>query len=110
MASRIRKGDQVIVITGRDKGKTGEVSAVMIKENKLIVQGINLVKRHTKPTQQSAGGIITKEAPIHVSNVSLIDPESGKATRVGFEVQENGQKVRVAKRSNKVIENKGKAS
>ena len=102
MAMRIKKGDQVIVITGRDKGKTGEVIKSMPKENKVIVQGINLVKRHTKPTQESAGGIVTKEAPIHVSNVALIDPKSGKATRVGFKV-ENGQKVRVAKRSGEVI-------
>lgn len=102
MAMRIKKGDQVIVITGRDKGKTGEVIKSMPKENKVIVQGINLVKRHTKPTQESAGGIVTKEAPIHVSNVALIDPKSGKATRVGFKI-ENGQKVRVAKRSGEVI-------
>ena len=99
---RIKKGDQVIVITGRDKGKTGEVIKSMPKENKVVVQGINLVKRHTKPTQESAGGIVTKEAPIHVSNVALIDPKSGKATRVGFKI-ENGQKVRVAKRSGEVI-------
>lgn len=102
MAMKIKKGDQVIVITGRDKGKTGEVIKSMPKENKVIVQGINLVKRHTKPTQESAGGIVSKEAPIHVSNVALIDPKSGKATRVGFKV-ENGQKVRVAKRSGEVI-------
>lgn len=102
MAMKIKKGDQVIVITGRDKGKTGEVIKAMPKENKVIVQGINLVKRHTKPTQESAGGIISKEAPIHVSNVALIDPKSGKATRVGFKI-ENGQKVRVAKRSGEVI-------
>ena len=102
MAMRIKKGDQVIVITGRDKGKTGEVIKSMPKENKVIVQGINLVKRHTKPTQESAGGIISKEAPIHVSNVALIDPKDGKATRVGFKV-EDGKKVRVSKRSGEVI-------
>lgn len=102
MAMRIKKGDQVIVITGRDKGKTGEVVKAMPKENKVVVQGINMVKRHTRPTQESAGGIISKESPIHVSNVALIDPKSGKATRVGFKV-ENGQKVRVAKRSGEVI-------
>lgn len=102
MAMRIKKGDQVIVITGRDKGKTGEVIKSMPKENKVIVQGINLVKRHTKPTQESAGGIVSKEAPIHISNVALIDPKDGKATRVGFKV-ENGQKVRVSKRSGEVI-------
>ncbi|MBE6454955.1 MAG: 50S ribosomal protein L24 [Alphaproteobacteria bacterium] len=102
MAMRIKKGDQVIVITGRDKGKTGEVLKAMPKDNKVLVQGINLVKRHQKPTQESAGGIISKEAPIHVSNVALIDPKDGKATRVGFKV-ENGQKVRVSKRSGEVI-------
>ena len=90
------------MITGRDKGKTGEVLKAMPKDNKVLVQGINLVKRHQKPTQESAGGIISKEAPIHVSNVALIDPKDGKATRVGFKV-ENGQKVRVAKRSGEVI-------
>ena len=102
MAMKIKKGDQVIVITGRDKGKTGEVIKSMPKENKVVVQGINLVKRHTKPTQESAGGIISKEAPIHVSNVALIDPKDGKATRVGFKV-EDGKKVRVSKRSGEVI-------
>ncbi len=102
MAMKIKKGDQVIVITGRDKGKTGEVIKAMPKENKVVVQGINLVKRHTKPTQESAGGIISKETPIHVSNVALIDPKSGKATRVGIKI-ENDQKVRVAKRSGEVI-------
>ncbi len=102
MAMRIKKGDQVIVITGRDKGKTGEVVKAMPKENKVVVQGINLVKRHTKPSQESAGGIISKESPIHVSNVAFIDPKSGKATRIGFKI-ENGQKVRVAKRSGEVI-------
>ncbi len=102
MAMKIKKGDQVIVITGRDKGKTGEVIKSMPKENKVIVQGINLVKRHTKPTQESAGGIVSKEAPIHVSNVALIDPKDGKATRVGFKV-EDGKKVRVSKRSGEVI-------
>ena len=102
MAMKIKKGDQVIVITGRDKGKTGEVLKSMPKDNKVLVQGINLVKRHQKPTQENAGGIQTKEAPIHVSNVALIDPKSGKATRVGFKIV-NDQKVRVAKRSGEVI-------
>ncbi len=102
MAMKIKKGDQVIVITGRDKGKTGEVLKSMPKDNKVLVQGINLVKRHQKPTQENAGGIQTKEAPIHVSNVALIDPKSGKATRVGFKIV-NDQKVRVSKRSGEVI-------
>ncbi|MBO7257579.1 MAG: 50S ribosomal protein L24 [Alphaproteobacteria bacterium] len=100
---KIKKGDQVIVITGRDKGKTGEVTKAMPKENKVLVSGINLVKRHTKPTQENAGGIISKELPIHVSNVALIDPKSGKATRVGIKVEKDGSKVRVAKKSGEVI-------
>lgn len=103
MALKIKKGDQVIVITGRDKGKTGEVTKVMPKESKVIVQGINMVKRHTKPSQVSAGGIVSKEAPIHVSNVAHIDPKSGKATRVGFNVTD-GRKVRVAKKSGETID------
>ncbi len=99
---KIRKGDQVIVTTGRDKGKQGEVLRAMPKDNKVVVQGVNMVKRHTRPSQTSAGGIISKEAPIDVSNVALIDPETGKATRVGFKVVD-GEKVRVAKKSGKVI-------
>ena len=103
MAMKIKKGDQVIVITGRDKGKTGEVTKAMPKDSKVVVSGINLVKRHTKPTQENAGGIISKEMPIHVSNVALIDPKSGKATRVGIKVEKDGSKVRVAKKSGEVI-------
>ncbi|MGN1063556.1 MAG: 50S ribosomal protein L24 [Alphaproteobacteria bacterium] len=103
MAMKIKKGDQVIVITGRDKGKTGEVTKAMPKDNKVLVAGINLVKRHTKPSQENAGGIISKEKPIHVSNVALIDPKSGKATRVGIKVEKDGSKVRVAKKSGEVI-------
>lgn len=99
---KIRKGDQVIVTTGRDKGKQGEVLRAMPKDNKVVVQGVNMVKRHTRPSQTNAGGIISKEAPIDVSNVALIDPETGKATRVGFKVVD-GEKVRIAKKSGKVI-------
>ncbi len=99
---KIKKGDQVIVTTGRDKGKQGEVLRAMPKTNKVVVQGVNIVKRHTRPSQTNAGGIISKEAPIDVSNVALIDPETGKATRVGFKVVD-GEKVRVAKKSGKVI-------
>jgi len=102
MAMKIKKGDQVIVITGRDKGKTGEVIQVMPKDSKVLVRGINLVKRHTKPTQENAGGIVSKETSIHVSNVALIDPKSGKATRVGIKL-DKGQKVRIAKKSGEVI-------
>ena len=99
---KIKKGDQVIVTTGRDKGKQGEVLRAMPKTNKVVVQGVNMVKRHTRPSQTNAGGIISKEAPIDVSNVALIDPEPGKPTRVGFKVVD-GEKVRVAKKSGKVI-------
>ena len=102
MAMNIKKGDQVIVITGRDKGKTGEVIQAMPKDSKVVVRGINMVKRHTKPTQENAGGIVSKEHPIHVSNVALIDPKTGKATRVGMKIND-GQKVRVAKKSGEVI-------
>ena len=99
---KIKKGDQGIVTTGRDKGKQGEVLRAMPKTNKVVVQGVNMVKRHTRPSQTNAGGIISKEAPIDVSNVALIDPETGKPTRVGFKVVD-GEKVRVAKKSGKVI-------
>ncbi|MCQ2966059.1 MAG: 50S ribosomal protein L24 [Alphaproteobacteria bacterium] len=102
---KIKKGDTVIVTTGKDKGKQGEVLRAMPKTNKVVVQGVNMVKRHTRPTQTSAGGIVSKEAAIDVSNVALIDPETGKATRVGFKVVD-GQKVRVAKKSGKVISSK----
>ena len=99
---KIKKGDQVVVITGRDKGKKGEVLEVMRSEARIRVQGVNIVKRHRRATQNDAGGIISKEAPLHISNVAHVDPESGSATRVGFEVK-NGVKVRVAKRSKKTL-------
>ncbi len=104
MASKfkIKKGDQVVVITGRDKGKKGEVLEVLRAESRVRVQGVNMVKRHRRATQNDAGGIISMEAPLHVSNVAHIDPESGSATRVGFEVKD-GNKVRVAKRSGKAL-------
>ena len=103
MSMKIKKGDKVIVITGKDKGKTGEVTKAMPKENKVIVSGVNLAKRHQKPSQENAGGVVSKEMPIHVSNVALIDPKSGKATRVAIRIEEAGRKVRVAKRSGDVI-------
>ena len=99
---RIKKGDQVIVITGRDKGKKGEVLEVMRAEARVRVQGVNMVKRHRRATQNDSGGIISMEAPLHISNVAHVDPESGAATRVGFEVKD-GEKVRVAKRSGKAL-------
>lgn len=100
---KIKKGDQVVVLTGEDKGKTGEVVKAMPKEGKVVVQGINLVKRHTKPSQTTTGGIVTKEAPINASNVALLDPKSNKATKVGYKIVD-GKKVRVARKSGEVID------
>ena len=105
MAARIRKGDRVVVITGADKGKRGEVLAVRPKENRAVVQGVNIAKRHQKPTGMGQpGGIIEKEATIHLSNIMLIDPKTDKPTRVGFRVLEDGRKVRVARATGNVIE------
>jgi large subunit ribosomal protein L24 len=101
---KLKKGDKVVVTTGKDKGKTGEITTVLPKENKVIVAGINVAKRHTKPTQESAGGIVSKEMPIHVSNVAYVDPKDGKATRIGYKVEKGGRKVRVAKRSGEVVD------
>lgn len=100
---KIKKGDQVIVISGEDKGKVGEVLRAMPKDGKVLVQGVNLVKRHQKPSQTNPGGIITKEAAISASNVSLVDPKSGKATKVGYK-EVDGKKVRFARKSGEVIE------
>lgn len=104
MAAKIKKGDTVVVTAGRDKGKQGEVLKVMPKDERVVVQGVNMVKRHTRPSQTNAGGIVDKEAAIAVSNVALIDPKDGKATRVGFKTLEDGKKVRFAKRSGEVID------
>ena len=100
---KIRKGDKVVVLAGKDKGRTGEVVTVMPKDDKAVVRGINQVRRHQKQSQSQEGGIITKEAPIHLSNIALADPKDGKPTRVGFQTQKDGTKVRVAKRSGEVI-------
>ena len=99
MAAKIRKGDKVVVLTGRDKGRSGEVIEVRPSESRALVRGVNMVKRHQKQTPQREGGIISKEAPIHLSNIALADPKSGKPTRVGFKIMNDGRKVRVAKRS-----------
>ncbi|MBM3633036.1 MAG: 50S ribosomal protein L24 [Alphaproteobacteria bacterium] len=96
---KIRKGDTVIVRTGRDKGKKGEVLSVVKEDAKVFVKGINVVKRHTKPSQTNTGGIIQKELPIHISNVALLDPKDGSPTKVGFKIQKDGTKVRYAKKS-----------
>ncbi len=99
MAAKIRKGDSVIVLTGRDKGRRGEVIEVRPAESRALVRGINLVKRHQKQAAGREAGIISKEAPVHLSNLALADPKDGKPTRVGFSVLPDGRKVRVAKRS-----------
>ena len=104
MAAKIKKGDKVVVLTGRDKGRTGEVVQVMPKEERALVRGVNLVKRHQRQTMNQEGGIISKEAPIHLSNLALADPKDGKPTRVGFKVLDDGRKVRFAKRSGDLID------
>jgi large subunit ribosomal protein L24 len=100
---KIRKGDKVVVLAGKDKGRTGEVIAVMPKEDRAVVRGVNMVKRHQRQTQTQEAGIINKEAPLHLSNLAIADPKDGKPTRVGFKI-EGDKKVRVAKRSGVVID------
>jgi large subunit ribosomal protein L24 len=105
MAARIRKGDTVVVISGADRGKRGEVLRVHPKDNRAVVQGVNIAKKHTKPKGMGQpGGIIEVEATIHLSNVQLVDPKTDKPTKVGFRVLEDGTKVRVAKASGNVVE------
>src|SRR5579863_1608070 len=105
MAARIRKGDTVLVITGADRGKRGEVLRVLPRDNRAVVQGVNVAKRHTKPRGMGQpGGIVEAEATIHLSNLVLVDPKTDKPTRVGFRVLEDGRKVRVAKATGNVIE------
>ncbi|MCO5133986.1 MAG: 50S ribosomal protein L24 [Phyllobacteriaceae bacterium] len=101
---KMRKGDQVVVLAGKDKGRTGEVIQMMPKEGKALVRGVNMVRRHQRQTATAEAGIVNKEAPIQVSNLALVDPKDGKATRVGFKVMDDGRKVRVAKRSGEVID------
>lgn len=96
---RIKKDDDVVVLTGKDKGKKGKVLQVFPKEQRLVVSKVNMVKRHTRPSAAGAGGIIEKEASIHISNVAVVDPKEGVATKVGFKTLGDGRKVRVAKRS-----------
>ena len=104
MASlKIKKGDRVIVLSGRDKGKQGEVIQVMPRENRALVRGVNIVRRHQKQSASQQGGIISKEGPIQLSNLALEDPKDGKPTRVGFKFLDDGKKVRFAKRSGEVI-------
>jgi large subunit ribosomal protein L24 len=103
MAAKIRKGDKVVVLAGKDKGKTGSVLSVIPSETRAVVQGLNLVRRHTKQSASQDAGIYTKEAPIHLSNLALTDA-AGKRTRVGFKIQDDGKKVRVAKSTGDVID------
>ena len=101
---KIRKGDKVVVLAGKDKGRTGEVVRMMPKDDKAVVRGVNMIRRHQKQSQTQEGGIITKEAPIHLSNIALADPKDGKPTRVGFKTDAKGRKVRFAKRSGENID------
>lgn len=101
---KVKKGDKVVVLTGRDKGKRGEILSVNPSENRAVVQGINMVRRHQKQSPQQDGGIIAKEAPIHISNIAVEDPKDGEPTRVGFKFLEDGRKVRFARRSGELID------
>jgi large subunit ribosomal protein L24 len=101
---KIKKGDKVVVISGRDKGKSGEVLRVVREDNRAVVQGVNMVKRHTRPRPGEPGGIVEKEAAIHISNIAHIDPKSNRPTRVGYKFLEDGRKVRFAKRSGEVLD------
>ena len=101
---RIKKGDRVVVTAGRDRGRHGEVLRELRKEDRLVVQGVNMVKRHQRPSAGHPGGIVDKEASIHISNVAHLDPDSGKPTRVGYKILDDGRKVRFAKRSGEIID------
>ena len=104
MAAKIKKGDKVVVLTGRDSRKSGEVLQVMPKESRAVVRGVNVVRKHQKQTMQQEGGIISKELPVHLSNLAIADPKDGKPTRVGFKIMDDGRKVRIAKRSGDLID------
>ena len=104
MSAKIKKGDKVVVLTGKDKGKKGSVLAVFPKENRALVQGVNMMKRHTKPSQTQTGGIVSREARIDLSNLAIEDPKTGKPSRVGFKMLDDGRKVRIAKASGEMID------
>jgi large subunit ribosomal protein L24 len=104
MPAKIKKGDRVVITTGRDKGKKGDVLKVFPKENRALVTGVNMVKRHQRQTQRLQGGIVSKEAPVHLSNLAHVDPKSGAATKVGWKVLGDGRRVRFAKKSGEVID------
>lgn len=102
---KLKTGDKVVVIAGANKGKTGKILKVLAKDNKVVVEGVNLVKKHQKPTSQNqSGGIIEREAPIHVSNVMIVDPKTGKGSRIGSEIDKKGKKVRISKKSNEKLD------
>jgi len=104
MAAKIKKGDKVVLIAGRDKGRSGEVVKVIPSEGRALVRGLNMVRRHHRQSQTQEGGIISKEAPVDLSNIAIVDPKDGKPTRVGFKILEDGRKVRFAKRSGDLID------
>ena len=104
MGSKIKKGDRVVVTTGRDKGKKGDVLKVFPDEGRALVSGVNMVKRHQRQTQTQQGGIVSKESTIHLSNLAHVDPKTGAAARVGFKILNDGRKVRIAKKSGEVID------
>ena len=104
MAARIKKGDRVVVITGKDKGKTGEVIRVLPSENRAVVRGVNVARRHQRQTARDQGGIMAKEMPVHMSNIALADPADGKPTKVGFRFNKDGVKERYARRTGEIID------
>jgi len=104
MAAKIKKGDKVIVLSGRDKGRSGEVIEVRPSESRALVRGVNMVRRHQRQTAALQGGIISKEAPLHLSNLAIADPKDGKPTRIGFKFLKDGRKVRIARRSGEAID------
>jgi len=101
---KIKKGDQVMILTGKDKGKKGNILNIITKRNRVLVQGVNMVKRHTKPSAASKGGIEDKESSVHISNVSIVDPKDGKPAKIGFKFLDKGKKIRFSKRSGEVID------
>lgn len=104
MSAKVRKGDRVVVTSGRDKGKSGEVLRVYPSDERVVVAGVNMVKRHQRQTQRVQGGIVSKEAPLHLSKIAHVDPKTGGPTRVGFKVLEDGRRVRFAKKSGEVLD------
>jgi large subunit ribosomal protein L24 len=100
---KVKKGDEVVVIAGKEKGKKGKIVKIITDKSRVVVEGVNMVKRHTKPSRTGAGGVVEKPASLHVSNVALMDPKSGKPTRVGYKVKEDGTKVRIARKSGEAV-------